>query len=102
MLPNAQTIIEQLNHIFVEQFELDPAAVVPEATLREDLELDSLDAADMLIAIEKKFGIRLDDNVAKTFSLSGHPMQASVMLCAYFSALGSSLPGLNFCAPPSK
>ena len=71
VLPNAQTIIEQLNHIFVEQFELDPAAVVPEATLREDLELDSLDAADMLIAIEKKFGIRLDDNVAKNFRTVG-------------------------------
>ncbi len=41
--------------------------VVPEARLREDLDLDSLDAADMLIAIEKRMGVRLDDQVARGF-----------------------------------
>ena len=63
----AQRIITDLDRIFVDQFELDPALVVPEARLREDLDLDSLDAADMLVAIEKRFGIRLDDEVARQF-----------------------------------
>lgn len=63
----AEIIIAELDRILVEQFELDADAVVPSALLREDLDLDSLDAADMMIAIEKRFGIRLDDTVARQF-----------------------------------
>jgi len=68
---DADRIISDLDRIFVEQFELDAAQVVPTAKLREDLDLDSLDAADMLVAIEKKFGIRLDDEVARQFRTVG-------------------------------
>ncbi len=64
---DAEQIIADLDRIFIDQFELEPAKVVPEARLREDLDLDSLDAADMLVAIEKRFGIRLDDQVARQF-----------------------------------
>lgn len=71
MQGNAATIIAELNRIFVDQFELSADAIAPEARLREDLDLDSLDAADMLIAIEKKFGVRLDDQVARTFQTVG-------------------------------
>lgn len=68
---DAVRIISELDRIFVDQFELDATAVVPSARLREDLDLDSLDAADMLVAIEKKFGIRLDDQVARQFRTVG-------------------------------
>jgi acyl carrier protein len=68
---SAEQIIAELDRILVDQFELSADAVVPSARLREDLDLDSLDAADMLIAIEKKFGIRLDDAVARTFRTVG-------------------------------
>lgn len=71
MEKSADTIISELDRIFVDQFELSEDAVVPEARLREDLDLDSLDAADMLIAIEKRFGIRLDDQVARSFRTVG-------------------------------
>ena len=64
---DAERIIADLDLIFIDQFELEPAKVVPEARLREDLDLDSLDAADMLVAIEKRFGIRLDDQIARQF-----------------------------------
>lgn len=67
----AQSIIAELDRIFVDQFEVEPGSVVPDARLREDLDLDSLDAADMMIAIEKKFGVRLDDQVARTFRTVG-------------------------------
>lgn len=67
----AEEVIAELNRIFVEQFELDPGSVVPDARLREDLDLDSLDAADMLVLIEKKFGIRMDDELVRTFRTVG-------------------------------
>lgn len=71
MARTAETIIAELDRIFVEQFEVTAETVVPEARLREDLDLDSLDAADMMIAIEKRFGVRLDDQVARTFKTVG-------------------------------
>lgn len=67
----AERIINDLDRIFVDQFELAASQVVAGARLREDLDLDSLDAADMLVAIEKKFGIRLDDEVARQFRTVG-------------------------------
>ena len=71
MSRTAESLIAELDRIFVEQFEVTADAVVPGARLREDLDLDSLDAADMMIAIEKRFGIRLDDQVARTFRTVG-------------------------------
>jgi acyl carrier protein len=50
--------------VLAEEFELDPADMGPEATLYEDLGLDSLDAVDMVVVLEKTFGTRLTDEEA--------------------------------------
>ncbi len=50
--------------ILAEEFELEEERIVPEATLYEDLGLDSLDAVDMVVVLEKKFNIRLEDENA--------------------------------------
>lgn len=71
MEPSVDAILAELDRMFVEQFEVDPEAVVPEARLKEDLDLDSLDAADMLIAIERRFDVRLEDEVARSFKTVG-------------------------------
>jgi acyl carrier protein len=65
-MESADQIIDAIDQILVDQFELDPSAVVPGASLRDDLDLDSLDAADLMIAIEARWPIRLDDQVART------------------------------------
>ncbi|HET98207.1 MAG TPA: acyl carrier protein [Desulfurivibrio alkaliphilus] len=44
-----------------EELELDPEALTPEATLYDDLGLDSLDAVDMVVALEKSFGMKFND-----------------------------------------
>ncbi|HJN76097.1 MAG TPA: acyl carrier protein [Myxococcota bacterium] len=59
----AEQIIAKVDEILVEEFELDEASVVPGATLREDLDLDSLDAVDLIVALEKAFGFRIDEQV---------------------------------------
>ena len=61
MSVSSSELIETINRIFVEDFELDATSVVPDAKLRADLDLDSLDAVDLIVAIERAFGIRLDD-----------------------------------------
>jgi len=50
--------------VLAEEFELDAADMVPEATIYEDLGLDSLDAVDMVVVLEKTFGMKLTDEEA--------------------------------------
>ncbi len=57
-------IIELCNKTLAEEFELDPANLTPETRFYEDLELDSLDAVDMIVALEQAFGRKLRDNEA--------------------------------------
>jgi acyl carrier protein len=54
-----EQIIAAADAALAEEFELDPAKMRPEARLREDLDLDSLDAVDMVIVLEKTFQIKV-------------------------------------------
>lgn len=58
-------IIVYLNAILEEDFEIEPELLVPAARMGEDLELDSLDAVDLIVAIEKRFGFRMDEEEAR-------------------------------------
>ena len=49
-------VFETLKSTLVEQFELDPAKITPEARLNEDLDLDSIDAVDMIIKLQEMTG----------------------------------------------
>ncbi len=50
--------------VLAEEFELDPEQMGPEATLYDDLGLDSLDAVDMVVVLEKTFGMKMTDEEA--------------------------------------
>ena len=52
-------IAEIVNKELIEEFELDPAKISPEAHIRDDLGLDSLDIVDMVIVLEKAFNFKL-------------------------------------------
>ncbi|MGH8279832.1 MAG: acyl carrier protein [Gammaproteobacteria bacterium] len=60
---DAQGVFQTLKNTLVEQFELDPAKITPEARLQEDLDLDSIDAVDMIIKLQEITGrkVRPDD-----------------------------------------
>ena len=55
-------LIELINHIFVDQFELEPEELTPEKRIFEDFALDSLDIVDLITGLQRKFGISLRDN----------------------------------------
>jgi len=63
MLTDEQ-IRQRIIEVISEEFELEPAQLVPEATLYDDLGLDSLDAVDMVVAMEKSFGVKLANEEA--------------------------------------
>jgi acyl carrier protein len=52
-------IAEKINQFLVEEFEVEPAKIIPEANLRETLELDSLDYIDLVVVIESNFGFKV-------------------------------------------
>ena len=58
-----EELIEKVDAILIDEFELDAESVVAEASLREDLDLDSLDAMDLVTALEKQFGFRIDETL---------------------------------------
>lgn len=49
-------ILEKTKEIMQELFDLDEAQLVPEAKLYEDLDIDSIDAVDLLIELKKFSG----------------------------------------------
>ena len=52
-------VIEIVNQCLIEEFELDPGTITPEARLVEDLGFDSLDFVDMVVVLQKAFGVTL-------------------------------------------
>jgi len=50
--------------VLAREFELDPEKMGPDATLYDDLGLDSLDAVDMVVVLEKTFAMKLTDEGA--------------------------------------
>ncbi len=60
-----EEIVAKVNLVLVDEFELDADAVTAEAHLFNDLELDSLDAVDLVAALEASFGQRVAEDDAK-------------------------------------
>ena len=56
---NKEIIVKQINSIFTELFELPPGELTEEKYIFQDLGLDSLDIVDMIVALQKRFGITL-------------------------------------------
>jgi acyl carrier protein len=54
-----EEVIAKVNGFMVEEFELDEERLIPEANLRDDLEIESLDFVDIAVEIEKKFGFKI-------------------------------------------
>lgn len=52
-------IIEKVNEVFVENFELDPDELKATAHIFMDLGLDSLDIVDLVVSLQQKFGVQI-------------------------------------------
>ncbi|WP_434559015.1 acyl carrier protein [Pseudomonas sp. Z5-35] len=52
-------IFNTLRAALVELFELDPERVTPEANLYQDLEIDSIDAVDLIDHIKRQTGKKI-------------------------------------------
>ena len=49
----------EIRNVLVNQFEIDEALVTPEARLFEELDIDSIDAVDLLVQLREMTGQRI-------------------------------------------
>lgn len=54
-----EEIIKIINSFLVEEFEIDESKLKPEALLKDDLGLESLDFVDIAVVVEKEFGFKV-------------------------------------------
>lgn len=53
-------IYEKVKQIMAELFEIDPEEITPESKLVDDLDLDSIDAVEMIVQLQKLTGKRIN------------------------------------------
>lgn len=84
MMTTREEIFAHVKRLLVGQFELDQAAVTPGALLYDDLDIDSIDAVDLMVELKNLTGKKLnpdsfknirtvDDVVTAIFNLINQP-----------------------------
>ena len=62
---------EALKQVVVEQLDVDESEVKPEASFTEDLNADSLDLVELIMALEEKFNVKISDDDARNIKTVG-------------------------------
>lgn len=60
---------EKIRDIIVEQLSVDESMVTMDTNLMKDLEADSLDAVEIIMAIEEEFDLEIPDEEAEQFQM---------------------------------
>ncbi|HBB32891.1 MAG TPA: acyl carrier protein [Cyanobacteria bacterium UBA8803] len=60
-----EEIFERVKKIVAEQLEVDLADVKPEASFANDLNADSLDTVELVMALEEEFDVEIPDEAAE-------------------------------------
>lgn len=64
-------VFDRTKGIIVDLLGVDPNQVTPEARFREDLEADSLDLVELIMAVEEEFGGTISDEEAQQLKTVG-------------------------------
>ena len=54
-----EEIIEKINQLLSDELEIDETQITPEADLKKDLGIDSLDFVDLFVIVENNFGFKM-------------------------------------------
>ena len=60
-----EAIFEVIKKLMASEFKLDEAAISPEKRLHDDLELDSLDLVDLILALGEHIDKKIDPTLFK-------------------------------------
>jgi acyl carrier protein len=59
-------VFDKIKEIIMEQLQVEESEITMETNLMKDLSADSLDAVEIIMAIEDEFGIEIPDEEAET------------------------------------
>lgn len=65
----------EVKDVIVELLNVDPEKVTMEARFREELEADSLDLVELIMAFEDKFGGEISDDDAQSITTVGEAVK---------------------------
>lgn len=54
-----EDVLGRINDVLADEFEIDRAKLVPEARLFEDLDLDSIDAVDLVVRLQQQTSLKV-------------------------------------------
>ena len=66
-----QEILERIEQVLMEEFEIEADAVRLEASLYEDLDIDSIDAVDLIVRLKELSGERIPPDQFKNVRTIG-------------------------------
>lgn len=69
------SIEERLKEIISDQLKVDIEDIKPESSFVEDLNADSLDIVELIMAIEEEFGIEIPDEDASQITTVGDAVE---------------------------
>ena len=65
-----QEIVEKVNGFLEEEFEIEPSLLKPEANVKKDLGIDSLDIVDIVVMVDSVFGVKIkSEDLGKLLTL---------------------------------
>jgi acyl carrier protein len=53
-------VIRKVDSVLMDEFEIERELLTPDANLYEELDFDSLDAVDLIAALEREFAVKID------------------------------------------
>jgi acyl carrier protein len=82
-MANQEAIFEAVRAIIVDQLGVEEDAVTMESSFRDDLDADSLDLVELIMAFEEQFGGEISDEEAQKITTVGEAV-------AFLAAHGAS------------
>ncbi|MCX7120935.1 MAG: acyl carrier protein [Gammaproteobacteria bacterium] len=73
-----EKLFEQVKNILVSRFAINPASIHLQTNLQKELKLDSMDALDLLLAINETFSIRLPEQSLENINTISDLLEAIV------------------------
>lgn len=77
-----EEILAAIADVLEQEFELERARLVPEARLFEDLDLDSIDAVDLVVRLQQQTGLKVKAEDFKAIRTMGDVADVIAKLAA--------------------